>query len=432
LLAAAVAGTMPAITLIHLECFLSQALGTPFLLAWPMMLATASQPQSGDPRKTITGCLFGGLTAAAGWSIYTEYLPLYLAAWLVFIVAEFARRRWQTPSQPIPSFLWTVGTSIITIVLGFMLNPFYLPNIISFFLARPGLIPFGPENVLDSVYPWSGKIAGITHLWFGSLTIAPGPLLRSIDAMALLLFGLGIGSLVALSIRTKKSLGAVASALLAAPWVIGFGWKFGYIHYKALSSVSPLVPVGLACFEHSAWRAWPPVARFGSVWGRFALLMALAFSLAGTLNLTFRAGGGAGLTMQAMGRGGSFKLVDPAMRDVQHRLETRKGQTIYIAWFDDFFGGNFVNAWLVYFSRFNTVYAVNPRVNDARFDLTMHDPSSEFVVVASSQYPEFEQYLRSGDSPFHIYELPREAWPAMRQKFVTQLPGPKALVDTLR
>ena len=56
LLAAGVAGVMPAITLVQLECFLSQALGTPCLLAWPMFLAAASTDtvSTDVPRLTRT------------------------------------------------------------------------------------------------------------------------------------------------------------------------------------------------------------------------------------------------------------------------------------------------------------------------------------------------------------------------------------------
>src|SRR5205823_1288201 len=99
--------------------------------------------------------------------------------------------------------------------------------------------------------------------------------------------------------------------------------------------------IGLACIRQVALSARPMLARYSVAFAWVALVTALGFSLSGTLDLTFRAGGGAGLTLEAMGRGGSFKLVDPAMRDIQRRLEAHKGQTIYLAWFDNFFSGDF-------------------------------------------------------------------------------------------
>src|SRR5205085_10149602 len=129
---------------------------------------------------------------------------------------------------------------------------------------------------------------------------------------------------------------------------------------------APLLPVGIACVEHATRRAASVTCiAFGAALARLTLVAALALTLAGTLNLTFRAGGGLGLTQEAMGRGGQFKLVDPAMRQMQRELEARAGQTVYIAWFDDFFGGAVVNAWLAYFARGNKVFLVNPMVSGA-------------------------------------------------------------------
>src|SRR5438552_4018091 len=143
-----------------------------------------------------------------------------------------------------------------------------------------------------------------------------------------------------------------------------------------------------------------------------------------------KACGGAGLTQDAMGRGGQFKLVDPAMRQIQQELEARAGQTVYIAWFDDFFGGNFVNAWLAYFARGNMVYLVNSELAGTNiattpgFDHVIRDPTAAFVVVTSSRYADLDSYLRLDNGRFRIYELPLGEWPTVRREFMTQAKEP--------
>ena len=110
------------------------------------------------------------------------------------------------------------------------------------------------------------------------------------------------------------------------------GGKNSYQHYKVLSSVAPLLPVGIACLGHAARLvASATCIAVGAVITRFTLGTALGLTLVSTLNLTFRAGGGLGLTQEAMGRGGQFNLVDQAMRQIQQELERRAGQTVYIA-----------------------------------------------------------------------------------------------------
>lgn len=428
LLAATIAGTMPAITLTHLECFLSQTLGTPFLLAWPIMLSVASHPNTGDNREKYAWLFFGGVTAAAGWSVYTEYLPLFLGVCLIFVLAEIARRSLQTPAERISPLTWIIVAPLTTLVLGLALDPLYMSNIGPLLMSRAGA-----GSALDGLYPWSGRIEGITHLWLGSLQAPSGPLRTVLDATAILLFACGVGGQAAYAVGKKSALAAAGFALLAAPWAVAImlGSKFGYQHYKILASVSPLLPVGLACMTQTAQSGRPLLRRYSGAISAATLIVALGFSVAGTVDLTFRAGGGAGLTLEAIGRGGAFKLIDPAMRDIQRQLEARNGQTIYLAWFDNFFGGNFVNGWLVYFSRHNTVYVVNPVVGDGSiatghgFDAAIRDPASGFVLIASTRLPVFDQYLQSGDSPFLVYELPREAWPQVRQQLAIQMPDPK-------
>jgi hypothetical protein len=423
LLTAAVAGLMPALTSIHLECFLSQSLGTPFLFAWLALLAVAAHP----PR--IVWLALGGFVLAAGWSIYTEYLPLYLGATLVFLVTETVRRAlWPSPNSTL-SYGWIVAAPLIMSLLAIAFNPLYGPNMITYLRGQAGI-----GDVLNGVYPWAGKFEGIARLWLGWFAgfSKSARAIALTETVTLLLTGLGLAGLLALSVITRKGLPTAASALLVAPWaMIAIFGKNSYQHYKALSSVAPLLPVGIACLGYVARLAASATwVAYGAAIARLTLGVALGLTLVSTLNLTFRAGGGLGLTQEAMGRGGQFNLVDPAMRQTQRDLEGRVGQTIYIAWFDDFFGGAVVNAWLAYFARGNKVFLVNPMVSGANiantsgFDPVIRDPIAAFVVVTSSRYAELDSYLRLDNSRFRIYDLPLAAWPVARRELMAQTKEP--------
>ena len=148
----------------------------------------------------------------------------------------------------------------------------------------------------------------------------------------MLLTSLGFVGLLALSIVTKKGLPTAASALLVAPWamVVVFGWNLSYQHYKALSSVAPLLPVGIACLGHAARLATSATwVAYGAAITRFTLGAALGLTLISTLNLTFRAGGGLGLTAREGGEGdgaeaelaGGFEKIPPG--DLLELFESR-------------------------------------------------------------------------------------------------------------
>src|SRR5437764_2971941 len=197
LLTAAIAGLMPALTSIHLECFLSQSLGTPFLFAWLGLLAVATHP----PR--FVWLALGGFVLAAGWSIYTEYIPLYLGATLVFVVTETARRILWPSADSTLSHGWIVATPLIMLMLAIAFNPLYGPNIIPYLRG-----PAGIGDVLNGVYPWAGKFEGIARLWLG-LFAGFSKSARAIaltETVTMLLTGLGLVGLSTLSVITRKGL----------------------------------------------------------------------------------------------------------------------------------------------------------------------------------------------------------------------------------
>src|SRR5438874_5932008 len=140
------------------------------------------------------------------------------------------------------------------LVLAIAFNPLYGSNIIPYLRGQAGV-----GDVLNSVYPWAGKFEGITRLWLGSFEgFLKGARTTAVaETVTMLLTGLGFAGLLSLSVITRNGLPTATTALLVAPWamIAVFGWKNSYQHYKVLSSVAPLLPVGIACVEHATRRA---------------------------------------------------------------------------------------------------------------------------------------------------------------------------------
>jgi hypothetical protein len=423
LLTASVAGLMPAITIMHVECFLSQSLGTPFLLVLPALLTTINR------RQGLGWPAIGGLILAAGWSIYTEFVPLFLGAILMFVATEANRRLWWPELSSVSSLTWVIAATLMMLTLAIALNPLYFTRLIALLRSRAVV-----GDALNGIYPWAGSVEGLARLWLGSFGAISAPVAgAAVRAIGLFFTLLGISGLLAIAAITQRGPVMAAAALSVVPWAmfVFFGRSNTYQQYKVLSSVSPLLPVGLSCIalivEGGRFSAWK---RSTEKFMHFIVVAASCLTFFGTINITFRAGGGAGLTEEAMGRGGQFRLVEPSMRQMQRELEGRAGQTIYISWFEDFFDGSFVNAWLAYFARRNTVFLVNPLLNDGNltntvgFDPVIRDPISSFVVVASSRYAGLDQYLRLDNNRFRLYEIPLEAWPSVRQEFAAEAHEP--------
>ncbi|MCX5908571.1 MAG: hypothetical protein NTY64_15695, partial [Deltaproteobacteria bacterium] len=162
------------------------------------------------------------------------------------------------------------------------------------------------------------------------------------------------------------------------------GPQYKYQFYKILLSTSPLLPLGITL----AWAGENLTKK--SILGSSAIvafLFLFCFSFLGTFDMALRSG--IGRSLEAIGRGGAYKLLDPGILRIQDFLERLKGEKVLIAWQDDFFGGGYVNGWLAYWARNNRVWITNPLVSDldvrdlkeARWQLS--EPFSQGFLISS-------------------------------------------------
>jgi hypothetical protein len=391
LAAATVAGLLPAVTLIHLESFLSQALALPLLVLWPVLLdELAARP---DGRRLATCALV--LTAAT--SIYTELWPVFLGVSVLVLVPAL----WANPRRG--RLLACLGTLAASPLL---LNPGLVASVRAILgrLDDPGL---------KHVYPWAFTEEGLGRLWLGDLAAhLAGPLSWVVALVAwgaTLLGGAGLLQFLLRRLtgagpgRVGLALGLVGVALL--PVVVRLKDEdHPYQYYKLLLTVSPLLLVGLARFGGRARPTAPmPAHLAGRVRGWLALGVlplgaVFPLVLAGTAAMVWESG-------RLPARPPSLArflnpertlahfLRDPDVRQLARLLEKLHQGKLLIACSNVTFLGmsnSWFNGWLAWFARHNRVWLAEPMTNgfspdavpgSARFLAPMRYPDRLLVLV---------------------------------------------------
>lgn len=338
----AVMGAMlPALAMVHLESFLSQALAVPLLLMWPTVVAELLERP--DWKRGVATAL----VLAAGISVYAEIVVVFAGVLVLMVAADALRTR-----QPLRALALLVALLAAPAIL----NPGFLRGSLAVF--RRGSAP----NVLAGIYPWSFSLEGLSRLWLGDAALArPNWIGVLLGDVSLGLVVIAFFGLLALWLRRRDGASLGMLALAALPLLIrARGGAYGYQFYKMLLSVSPLLPAGVLAAGAEVGRL--PVASRGRGAVAAAGVVLAAAACVTTLDMTWRTG--RGRTEEVIGRGGAHKLLAPASRRVQGMLESLRGEDLIVAWFDDFFGGNYLNAWLAYFARHNWVWVLNPRLSD--------------------------------------------------------------------
>jgi hypothetical protein len=351
LAAGAGAGLLPALTLIHLESFMSHALGTPLLLYLPTGLYELS-------KRPSPGRLGGlALVVAAIASVYAEYwlIVLGVVALMLGLAAFRGAGAWKM-----------AGSGLVLAASPFILNPGFARGL----LAIQGYVN---APVLAAVYPWAARAEGLTRLWLGDLVRVPassGPnLARAWGLAATVLAYAGLvraarGHFCAgRKGRLALSLGVLALAGL--PWLVfAIPGKHPYQFYKVLLSVSPLLVLGLAlaCRPQLPGAAVRPRGWLGRLWVIPSFLVlggTCAAALVGTTRMAVE-------TTRRLGteRCRAPWLQDRNVREAQDRLERLRGRNLLIA--TPYGGANhYRNGWLAYFARHNRTWLANPWVNDS-------------------------------------------------------------------
>jgi hypothetical protein len=342
LLAAAAAGLLPAVAAVHLEGFLSQALGLPFLLAYPLFLSDLSE------RPSAGRWIAAALCAAAGHTFYVELYPLFVGASAVLLGAAAVGdcRRWRLPA--------------CAVALAFapaLLNPFFVRS--GWHMMTAVTLP-----VLQDVYPWALRQEGLARLWAGDFAALPGAsaLLAAgaVAATAVAYFGLlracaarlcrlaGEGDPAARWRDLGMALAVLALALVPVAVVLK-DREHPYQFYKLANTVSPLLVVGLMLALRPgriAAPAWPALAAAAPV-----LLLAGAASGSMAVRST---------RVELTKRSLTALVCGPGLTDLARGLERRPGGPLLIASVDAAY-----NPWLAYLARRHRAWLLGERINDS-------------------------------------------------------------------
>jgi hypothetical protein len=398
------AGTLPAIAAVHLECFLSQALAIPLLLLWPIVIADVAS--AGGWRRQVIAALL----LAAATSMYIEVYPVFLALAAIVLVGQ-ARAPW-------PEIIATARRIVVVVGLALLLNPGFVRSIVK--LTQRASV----SRSLTDVYPWAYSADGLMRLWLGDLPSFLSPRLQwplvaiagaTIGLVALAYLGLALVWWARRNSFVTGLLGLGLSPLLI--WGYGKGSDYGYQFYKMALSLSPLLAlgVGVAVARTTAWLH--PRSRVGAAVMRGLAAGLLIVSCGATLHMAIRS---ARETSSTAGRGGAHKLLAPATRRMERLLAQHGDQAIVIMWYDNFFGGGFLNGWLAYFARGHHVWLVNPRVGDTDIPLASRPdettlPRRALLLTSASlsRYLFTSGWMLWADDPYQIWQLPNKSWVAI-------------------
>jgi hypothetical protein len=394
-------GSLPALAMLHLECFLSQVLAIPFLLLWPYILSRCFE------KPCWSWLLLTSAFLATGVSIYTEFLPIFAGLGAVFFC-----------------LICCIGGHIVLrdrlllalgIGLGAMAwNPLFVLRgwEILHRLISPG--------TLEGIYPWARQLQGLAVLFFGDSLLKLSPAIQWVlTGLSTLLILLALVGLLVGCTGKNLSFRVTALALGFLPLIPFSLGKYPYQSYKLLLSVAPISAVGL-CLISLHLEPY-----FCRLWGKRAVLrQSLAYGLfvsiaACTLGMNWRAGTGS--TMTEIGRGGAHRWSEAPIQATRAYLESSKKRSFLVDWTDDFFGGAYLNGWLAYWGRHHRVWLANPRISDGSvpgpdFDFRKAGPEFYFLSqLGESRVAGSSVSMAWSFKPVTIHKFLGEDWAILSQ-----------------
>jgi hypothetical protein len=336
---AAAATLLPAVASLHLESFLSHALGLPFLLLFPLALDDLGE------RPALGRALCAALLLAGTVAIYTEFTPFLILALLVSLGSALAVRpgRWRR-----------IGWHLAVAGGAALLNPGYL-SLMGNVVRRCG----APE-ACGQTYPWALAIEGWSRVWLGDLAEVQSrggvSIVRffTVGMTCLAYFGLWRAWCSARRRAAREgaseawrtlAITTTIAAIAAAPvFVLALDDRHPYQVYKLLMSAAPLFALGLAQLPVE------PAHR----WRRLIALLPLTLMLlaggAGTLRMVLHTS-----SQQPRPRSYSALMHSPDMRRLQDLLSRDPTSGVVIA-----HRHAYIATWASYFAREKRIRLCQP------------------------------------------------------------------------
>lgn len=351
LLAGLFASVMPSITVLHLESFLSNAIGIPFLIILPVFVIDALESKRWQDFVMLS------LIIATATSIYTEFLPLFALIVLVISTVTMIKKEQRRSS---------VVLVLASISAVFALNPFSSSGIFRI-LARTSM-----SNVLAHVYPFALSYEGLARLWFVNvdfnhyIEILVKGLAVTITALAY------IGLLLLFWEKRNRLILAILIIVFIPLWLRIQPVPRPYQFYKLLISVSPFLCLGLVSLgvyvrdvilqsTDNAKNIKKMIIKVPTL----VLFIVLILSAGSTLILLV------GSIYPNKGSAAEI-LNSKEVKQAQTKLEKAKDDNILII-----SSHNLLNGWLAYYGRQNKVWLINPVISD--IDLRHFPYSKRFL-----------------------------------------------------
>jgi hypothetical protein len=359
-LAAAAAGLLPAVAMMHQDCFLSHALASPLLL----MLLVGLDDLARAPR--IGTLLRAVVLLNVLLSVYAEFMIAAGGLILLQLGLALVCRR----------LSWRLALCSAMLLASPLAVNWHYASHAALALGLRAQLP-----VLAEVYPWATTVAGWGRAWFGNVAeVAEGPLAMLVRVGTIALTGLGYLGLARVWNARRRRVAeddtaaafpefATASLTLAAAMlpvlVLLKDERLLYQIYKLLLTMLPLLVLGLALIglptpqPAECGSGQEASSRFRRLWSRALpsmLLPALALVAGthGTVDIALRSS-----RTRPQPRSLAYRLLTPDMRHILAVLERTSGADLVIAHLD-----GFERSWLAYHGRHHRVrLALGPVVD---------------------------------------------------------------------
>lgn len=351
-LAALFGACVPAVALIHLEGFLSQALATPLLIALPLYVDQAIR--SG----TVMTYIRVGLLISTGIVVYPEYSILYvlgISGPLLFGIADSSTRR-----------DCLVGTAAIAFIPILLL--FENTKLLTIYENAGGA-------AFNSIFPWANSIEALVRIWLADFVSVAPPKAAIAYAIGLSTFGF-IG--LCLLFTRKRSLGTgfllicvfPVALLLARPGA-------SYAIYKIAASVSPLYAWGIVYLC-----ARLPVKFAVRTSAIVVSICMMALSMAAILDMAW-ATTRTSLSREQLNyrRQVTNVVLNRDFLRVENYLHNLQGANIITCINDQSPNGSYTNLWLAIAGRKNKIWVMNPQLNGSYMS---HLISSDYLIKAGN------------------------------------------------